>query len=325
MLKIRPTIIKRTSPAFIAGLFLLQFYNSRAVLSALYLLKGENKSMFNAKYFTYDGVFSGIYGLVLADFDDSSVIETAAFSPVLYANKPVSLPRFYHGGITYESVPQHQFSIICEYAMSDVIRRDVLSWLVGRREFKPLKIHQPDLEAYEYRCVFTDVQIIYVNGHCHGFRVTANFDSPYQHGAPSSTGELTINGKQTIQLINDSDIVDDYTYPTITFRASSPVNTDAAAVEWARSQKGVGVSNYDICVINQTDNDSRRFVFAGLMPNEEIKVDNEIKHISSSISGEKLTNFNKNWLRLRRGENILTVDMVGTVEIVCPTYVALGF
>lgn len=281
--------------------------------------------MFNARYFTYDGVFSGIYGLMLADFDDSSVIETAAFSPVLYANKPVSLPRFYHGGIVYESVPQHQFSIVSQYPISDVIRREVLSWLVGRREFKPLKIHQPDLDAYEYRCVFTDIQIIYVNGHCHGFRLTANFDSPYQHGEPVTTEELTVSGSQTIQLINQSDILDDYVYPTIKFKASTASTLDAEAVAWARSQKGVEVGNYDICVINETDSTSRRFIFAGLMPNEVITVDNEIKHISSNISGEKLTNFNKNWLRLRQGENLLNISMNGTVEITCPTYVALGF
>ena len=289
--------------------------------------------MFNATYFTYDGVFSGTYGLIMADFDDSSVVETAAFSPVLNTIKPVSVNRFYHNGITYEGVPQHQITVVSEVEIPDFIRREILSWLVGRNKFKKLQIHQADLEGYYYNCVFTDVEIIYINGHCHGFRLTANFDSPYAYGNPT-TRELQ-SGINVVKILNNSDIVDGYVYPTISFTVSGICNSDAQAVAWTESQNALATRNpdgtttpldsYNVCIINKTDDANRRFIFAGLRANESVTVDNEVKYISSSVGGEKLSNFNKNWLRLRPGYNELLVDINGTGVITCPHYAMIGF
>lgn len=289
--------------------------------------------MFNATYFTYDGVFSGTYGLIMADFDDSSVVETAAFSPVLNTTKSVSVNRFYHNGITYEGAPQHQITVVSETEIPAFIRREVLSWLVGRNKFKKLQIHQADLEGYYYNCVFTDVEIIYINGRCHGFRLMANFDSPYAYGNPT-TCELK-SGTNVVKILNNSDIVDGYVYPTVSFTVSGICNGDAQAVAWVESQNALATRNqdgtitplnsYNVCIINKTDDTNRRFIFAGLRANESITVDNEVKHISSSVGGEKLSNFNKNWLRLRPGYNELLVDINGAGTITCPHYAMIGF
>ena len=263
--------------------------------------------MFSATYFTYDGVFSGLYGLMIADFDDNSVIETNAFSPSLNTVKPPALNRFFHNGMTYDAAPQHTFSIISEYPISSNIRREIISWLFGRDSYKILKIHQPDLEGIHYNCVFTTIDIIYINGYCHGFRVTANFDSFYQYAEPTSI-EITGNGTEIIKEINNqSDVKYGYIYPTITFSMTAPVG------------------DYDISIVNKSDNSSRYFRFQGLLANEEITVDNELKHITSNIGGEKLSNFNKNWLRLKPGVNELSIVLNGTATITCPSYVLLGF
>lgn len=256
--------------------------------------------MFNATYFTYDGVFSGIYGLMLADFDDGSVVETAAFSPVLNTIKLASANRFFHNGVTYEGVPQHQFSVISEVELPDLIRREILSWLIGRREFKKLQIHQTDLEEYYYNCVFTSAEIIYINGRCHGFRLTANFDSQYAHGEPTVV-EVEA-GTHTVKIENKSDIKDAYVYPVVQFTGGS------------------------IDIVNTTDDAQRHFTFGDLDSNEVITVDNEVRHISSDIGGEKLSNFtSKNWLRLRQGYNTLTIVAEGDVTITCPHYVMIGY
>ena len=265
--------------------------------------------MFNATHFTYDGVFSGIYGLLIADFDDNAVVETAAFSPSLNTNKPTLLKRFFHNGIIYDDVPQHQFSIISQNPIGDVLRREIISWLVGRDSFKILKIHQPDLEQYTYKCVFTDLEIIYVRGACHGFRLTANFDSPYQRGEPTKVKVVGTWVAQTIKIHNKSDVKDDYIYPQITFRATSAMS-----------------DGYDISILNNTDDTARYFRFSGLYANETVTVDNELRHIESDRAGEKLSNFvDKNWLRLRPGINTLTIAINGTVTITCPTYAMMGF
>ena len=259
--------------------------------------------MFNATYFTYDGIFSGTYGLKIADFNTDVVIETPVFSPTLNVSKPATSNRFFHNGIVYESAPQYQFSIVSEQPIDDVIRREILAWLTGRKEFKRLYIHQPDLESYYYNCVFTDMQIIAVNGRCHGFRFTANFDSPYQYGEPTVVNIEGTGVSQKILINNRSDIIDGYTYPIVSFKS----NTGS------------------IDIVNNTDDMNRHFILSGLLADEEITVDNELKYITSSRAGEKLSNFNKNWLRLRPGYNELNVSINGTGKIVCPTYVMIGF
>ena len=257
--------------------------------------------MFNATYFTYDGVFSGTYGLMLADFEESPVVETAAFSPVLSTIKPILSNRFFHNGIKYEEHPQHQFSIVSEAEIPDFIRREILSWLIGRREFKQLQIHQTDLEEYYYNCVFTNAELIYINGRCHGFRITANFDSQYARGQ-ATVVKVAKAGTHTVKIENRSDIKDNYVYPIVRFTGGS------------------------IDIVNTTDDSQRHFTFADLAPTEIVTVDNEVKHISSSIGGEKLSNFtSKNWLRLRPGYNTLTIVASGEVTITCPHYAMIGY
>lgn len=265
--------------------------------------------MFSATHFTYDGVFSGIYGLTIADFDENSVIETTAFSPVLNLAKPTSLNRAFHNGVSYEEMPTHQFSIVSQAEIPDIVRREILSWLIGRREFKRLQIHQPDLEGYYYNCVFTSTDIIYVNGRCHGFRITANFDSPYAYGQATtvSVGEA---GEHEVTIYNNSDIMDDYVYPIVEFTGGS------------------------VKIVNLTDDTQRAFEFSDLTETEVVTVDNEIRYISSTVAGEKLSNFkSKNWLRLRPGKNRLSITCAGSkpakknyiVKITCPCYAMIGF
>lgn len=278
--------------------------------------------MFSATHFTYDGVFSGLYGLILADFDDSSVIETAAFSPTLHTTKTSASNRFFHNGITYDSHPTHTFSVICEKPIDDGKRREILRWLTGRNEFKELKIHQPDLEEYGYYCVFTDIQIIYIHGFCHGFRVTANFDSLYQRGKPSvidpperthpsllyTDGLIEMSGTETFTINNRSDIVDDYVFPKIDFYVYNPVFT----------------------IINRTDDPSgsRPFQVSNIASSQYgdgIVVDNELRTFRSLTGKITIEQFNKNWLRLLPGVNTLEITTNGSVYISCPHYVMLGF
>lgn len=256
--------------------------------------------MFNATYFTYDGKHSSEYGLMIADFENSSTVETKAFSPTLNTIKPATLNRFFHGGITYDSVPQYQFSILSQSEINASQRRQILAWLVGRSQFKQLKIHQEGFEDLYYNCVFTDAAIIYVSGRCHGFRVTANFDSPFARGA--STSVTVTSGTHTVQINNLSNILDGYTYPIVQFTGGQ------------------------VEIVNQTDDPSRRFVFSGASAAETITVDNELQYISSTEGGEKLSNFtSKNWLRLRPGANTLVITSAGAVTITCPQYVMIGF
>ncbi len=258
--------------------------------------------MFSASYFTYDGVFSGQYGLMIADFNAQSVSETPVFQPSIKTHKTVRSNRFFYNGITYEALPQYTFSILSEAEIPDVVRREILSWLVGREGFRRLSIHQDDLENYWYNCIFTDVHNIYVHGRCHGFRLTANFDSPYQRGKSSEVDISDSAVAQTVYIDNKSDIVDDYTYPLVEI-----------------------TSGDSISITNLTDDSARIFSFHGSGYGDKLTIDNELKMISSGSGAALLGGFNKNWLRLRKGVNELSVTTNGSCRIICPTYVMIGF
>lgn len=263
--------------------------------------------MYNATYFTYDGVRSSIYGLMIADFDNQSIVETPVFNAALNASRLGKSHRYIFESVTHDDMPEHEFSILSEYPILEHTRKEILRWLAGRKGFRRLIVHKPDLTDYYYNCVFTNISIIYINSMCHGFRLTARFDSPYARKNPT-TVSLTGNGTaQTVTLSNISDIVDDYVYPTVTFTAAS------------------AVSGKNIKIINKTDDNTRAFEFTGLLSNETVTVDNETKIITSTYSAERISNFNKNWLRLRRGDNNLEIVINGSVTITCPAYIMIGF
>lgn len=256
--------------------------------------------MFNATYFCYDGKWSDTYGLQIADVDDSAIRETDALSPVLSLQKSPGSLRFFHGGIEYDAAPTCEFSVMSEREIPGDMRSDILSWLVGRKQFKPMQFEGGDNDEFIYYCVFTSAKIIWINGRCHGFRLTAQFDSPFARG--KSTTITVGSGTHDVQIRNKSDIADGYTYPIVKFTGGS------------------------IDIVNKTDDLQRHFIFSGLEATEAITVDNEIRHISGTFGGEKLSAFtSKNWLRLRPGVNNLTIVSSGTVTISCPYYAIIGY
>lgn len=262
--------------------------------------------MFNATYFTYDGRYSGSYNLRIATFNVEAIETTSAFAPTLNVVKSTRGRRFFYSGINYEEAPEVTFGIISERKIPDNERREVLAWLVGRRGFRKLQIHQLEYDKLYFNCIFTKADIIYVNGYCCGFTLTAKFDSPYCYGEDSIKTVTSDGGSVKVKINNLSDILDDFVYPLVSFKVKESVN------------------GTDIVIQNVTDG-NRLFLFSGLENNEQVTVDNDRKIIESSIAGEKLSKFNKNWLRLKPGVNELNITINGTATIRCPTYVLLGF
>ena len=255
--------------------------------------------MFNAKYFMYDGKLSAAYGLQIVDFDDSAVKETDVVSSTVSLQKAPGLLRFFHGGVGYDSAPTCEFSVLSEMEIPTMIRGEILSWLAGRNQFKEMQFVGGDNDEFVYRCVFTSVKTIWINGRCYGFRLTAQFDSPFARGEAT---KITVEpGTHTVTILNKSDIVDNYTYPTVIFTGGS------------------------VDIVNDTDDPERHFIFSGLAADETVTVDNEVKYISSDMRGEKLSKFtSKNWLRLRQGINKLQITSAGNVTIICPHYAMIG-
>ena len=260
--------------------------------------------MFNATHFIYNSKSSAEYDLHILDFDTGSVVETDAFSPTLVLQKVPGSLRFLHGGIEYDSAPTCEFSVLSQSEITATKRSEILSWLIGRKQFKPLQFVNGDNGDFTYYCVFTSARTIWVNGRCHGFRLTAQFDSQFARGTPVEVEVPSSNDIVIKTINNQSNLGDEYTYPIVSF--------------WGTS----------IEIYNLTDDPAKKrpFKFESLNSDEYVTVDNEVKHITSTTGDVRLANFtSKKWLRLRPGENELSIYAPGGAKIICPTYVMIGY
>lgn len=264
--------------------------------------------MFKATDFTYDGIYSAVYGLKIATINGSVVNKTTYIVPTITTAKPAKSKKFYYQDITYSSPPTFEFSVLSEEPIPDLMQREILTWLDSRKGFKPLVIHQPEFEDYTYNCIFTISNIIYHAERCIGFTLKATFDSAYQYGKPTVKTITGTGNVQKVEIFNRSDVSEEYIYPTMTFKSSGYFNT-----------------NCNISIINESDDTSREFKFDGVALNAEIAVDNELKIITSDSTSNLLSKFNRKWLRLKKGKNVLSIRVNGTVKITCPNYIKIRF
>lgn len=282
--------------------------------------------MLSATSFIYDGIPSSQYGLKIASFEDDSIKEVAYLAPAITTVKTKKSNKFYYAGVSYDDLPTYSFTILrdnrdpqqCGLTINDQERREILGWLIGRKGFKDLVIDRTEgvndgRIHYEYKCIFNNAEIIYHCGKCIGFNVTAVFDSPFCY-YKRTTGTRHGLGDRDLKVVidnYDTDLWDDYSYPTIKFTSKGFVNAD----------KLITVQNY-----TDDPDGNRLFYFVGSpfdAGEVEVAVDNEKKIITGS--GIELDSFSKNWLRLRRGNNTLKVRIEGDFEIIYTCYMKIGF
>lgn len=253
--------------------------------------------MIDATGFLYNGKDCSEYGLKIAELDSKNTRETNAMTYTASLAKAPLSNRFLLNEIKLDDAPNSEFSVFSESPITELTERAILSWLFGGfRTFKSIKFYGGIHANITYQCVFTSAKGIYVNGVLHGFRLTAQFDSPF--GRSDSTVTTVGSGTHTVSIVT-TEGADGYVYPIVQFTGSS------------------------IDIVNTSDDATRHFTFSGLQENETVTVDNEIGYISSTYPGEKLSFFtSKKWLRLRRATtNVLSIRSVGDVVITCPRYV----
>lgn len=259
--------------------------------------------MFNATHLIYNNIHSATFGLRIGSFNDEKMQETTVFSPSITTVKSKNSKRFVASNINEENAPECELTLISELPIHDILKREILSWLNSGKEFKKLIVEKPCTEEYYYMCKFRDIREIKVNNQCVGYSMTAVFDSPYQYGRST---ELKLEedkyNEHSFVLVNKSDLPDDYTYPFITLTSS--------------------INNGRLIIQNQKEG-MKPFELTGLLAGETITIDNELKIIEGK--GATLNNFNKNWLKLIKGENNIAITFEGSITITCPQIIAVGF
>ena len=270
--------------------------------------------MFTASNFTYDGVYSEQYGLKIASLEANTLERTPYVSPTISTAKPTGIQRFSYQGMSYDTAPSYQFQVISEEPIDSLRQAEILSWIEGRKGYKKLIIHQNGLDEFYYKCIFTIQEIIYFAGHCIGFTVTANFDSPYMYGKPS-TVTVTSNGAQeeTITILNKTKIKEEYTSPIVEFTSTNYITSGSD-------------NDVNVIITNQTDDTERHFLFKGAPLNNNTTVDNETKIITGTTGKDFLLYFpERKWLRLKPGRNTIKISINGQVKITCPHYEKIRF
>ena len=275
--------------------------------------------MLSATYFTYDNIHSGTYGLQIASFNDNVVEETSYLTPSIITAKSNKSHKNHFIDLKYDNAPTFEFQIVSSEPIHEVVQREILTWLEGRRGYRELRFHQYGLDEYAYNCIFTVTNLIYHANSCVGFTVSATFDSQYHYANPTVAKITGAGTETTVVLYNLSDKVDEYTYPTVEFTVT-------------------GGTTFK--VTNITDNPTREFNFTGLSaaasiakdanqkPMYDVVVDNENKIITTNSAGANqasLQKFNKKWLRLVKGKNELKITFTGECVITCPQYAKIRF
>jgi len=247
--------------------------------------------------FVFDGVPSELYNLYISS-PDGGMISTAGSGDVeLLTQKVFRNPKPYLLGVQQSPVLSFdiQFTSPDELMVEDM--RTILSWLFGQSQYKKLQIQQLDMDDIYFNCFITAPQIIKVGNLIKGISGTVICDSPFAWAfSKTTTKNYTGSANETFVLFNTSDN-NNYTYPAVVATIDDFGGT--------------------FSITNNTD-DGRVFTFTGMSQGEIVTIDNERCIITSSTGLRRLGNFNKQWFRLLKGINSLTI--MGNVAQVKITY-----
>jgi Phage tail protein. len=260
---------------------------------------------FNAVSFTYDGIPGDIYGLMLYEIGSSSGTQSSnTYDAEIQSALSASSRQYVHYKTVVDKPLEITFTIGSLTPIDALMRGKITAWLMGRQEYKNLRILQGDYAGMYFKCIFTKQSTIFVNGLAYAFSITAVCDSPFVYSAPL-VQTFDIGASETIiNVLNKSDILDEYIYPKLEFTATSSLSS--------------------LSIKNLNDN-NREFAFSNLVTGETIFADNENKIITSSSGISRLQSFNKFWFRLVGGLNKVVVAGKGILTLTVPVLRKAGF
>lgn len=249
---------------------------------------------FSAMKFIYDGEPCETYNLMIYSFNAGSGVQThtlgagatmiedrtlRTIEPIVYGTKQQDPLRFQLTFGSENPIGRDDFS-------------DIVHWLCGKPGYRVLEILQDDMAETRYKCYMTNLKHENIRDVAYAFTADVVCDCPYAYSYPE-THTHRVSGSADATIYNDS-AYSGYIYPTITL---IPDNITQA-----------------ITIVNHSDS-NRIFKFSGLnnYDNEVLTIDNRRKIITSSNGANMYPYFNKNFFRLVRGVNKITV--AGDCEI----------
>lgn len=177
-------------------------------------------------YFTYNGISSKEFDLVLASFETINNFEMGLNQSLITGDMNKYRNHQNYNGKKYGDVLSFQFSVIKtpykngkqQYITRNDVRK-INKWMT--RCDSPAILHFDDDEEYiDYICLITDVDNTAYDGRIVELKYTATCISPYGY-SKLKTFETTTSTEVNFSIVVDSDDTDSCIYPLITITPSS--------------------------------------------------------------------------------------------------------
>lgn len=244
---------------------------------------------FYGSSFIYSGINSELYDLRLFDFGTTSPVNSPAGGDAsileqwLYRRET---PYFY--GRYYQESLEFDFTVGSFSHIDGATRNAIESWLLGQSGYQQLRIVQGDMADIVYNIIITRSSHVFVGNLNYALTLHAKCDRPWGLYLPPVFTKTYPTGlmNDTFDYLNSSSL-SGYNRPLITFTNGSTATF--------------------FSIVNHSDND-REFRFGAMSPLETITVDNDKGIITSSLGILRMNIFNKNFLRLVKGVNNLTLS-----------------
>lgn len=248
---------------------------------------------FYARSFSYDGVPSEQFDLLISEIDGSAVDSTMGSSSMDILNQKIfrrSTPYLY--GMTPSQ--NLSFDISANTQSGDEIDAQafqlIQAWLFSSRTYKKLLIMQEDMmDGVYFNCIFNNPKINRVGNKIVGFTATVECNAPFAlNFAKTTTYTYSVpTVDNSVIFYNSSDDKGAYLYPTCTITMNS-------------------FGGY-ITITNSSDA-NRVFSIITLSAGEVITIDSSNQTMSSSLGLKRMANFNKKFLRFIPGVNNIRIQ-----------------
>lgn len=278
-------------------------------------------------HFTFDGVSSEDYGLMIYYIGDPGVIEENVWEADIIEERLSTRFDPIHYGVNINKSKTLELIIGSENYIDRETVEEILDWFTSHNTYKWLEFDQDDLSDWRYKVLFSNIQMVGVNGLPFAFRCDVTFDSQYAYEYPTAFVYDIENGQVKDARGNLADYATlvnsgkhyGYYYPKMTIEIAE------------------GCDRFTIA--NETDNPERKFILN--IPNNFATddgsdkfiatVDNKNQIMSCNCSnvniykqfGDKINDDavkfigNHYFVRLLKGDNKLTFEGSGTVTFNC--------
>lgn len=175
-----------------------------------------------------------------------------------------------------------------DFADFNVIReREIKNWLCKRGVYSWFNVDVPGYEQIFWKMNIFNPKLKYL-GQVIGMEFECTLDSPWGYSPLiKKTFQITNSNKNIALYINSDE--DEYIYPLMTIKMNSYGTLE---------------------IKNSTEVEHRIFSLVNTVVGETIMLDNNTPDILSSQNGRNIYNdFNKHWIRLVNGQNILTSNL----------------